>query len=114
MTKKKESGPAANEATINETNNCSEYIAGLKRRRASAQRLPRLDCCGTPDPWTHRRQERITEHYIDGYKATAEHLLANGLTPSPNLHCLRAMWRRGGHDQRIAMRIAELWETPAA
>ncbi len=114
MPEQKESGPATNEATISETNNCSEYIAGLKRRREAARRLPRLEGCTTSDPWTHRRADRITEQYIDGYKATAQHQLANGLAPTPNLHAMRAMWKRGGHDQRIAMQIAELWETPAA
>jgi hypothetical protein len=45
-----------------------------------------------------------------GYADAAEHLLALGLTPAPNVPALRDMWREGGETQRAAYRIATAWE----
>ncbi|OBB08921.1 hypothetical protein A5668_11945 [Mycolicibacterium fortuitum] len=89
-------------------------MAGLRRRRAATYRLPALDC-GHTDPWVCdcRNDIEMTDQYVDGYRDAAEHLLSQGLTPAPNLPAMRAMWKRGGDDQRLAMRIAQLWETAA-
>jgi hypothetical protein len=35
------------------------------------------------------------------------------MIPAPNVPVMRAMWHRGGTDQRLALRIAELWEVAA-
>uniref|UniRef100_A0A5Q5BKW4 Uncharacterized protein n=2 Tax=unclassified Mycobacterium TaxID=2642494 RepID=A0A5Q5BKW4_MYCSS len=94
----------------------ADYIAGLRRRRAATYRLPVL-ACGCADPWTcrhHTKHGSVTDQFVDGYRDAAEHLLASGLTPPPNLPAMRAMWKRGGHDQRLAVRIAELWQVAAA
>jgi hypothetical protein len=40
-------------------------------------------------------------------------LLSEGLTPAPNVEAMRILWRRGGNDQRLAVRLAELWEVAA-
>ncbi|OWL92844.1 hypothetical protein B7435_33390 [Mycolicibacterium peregrinum] len=90
-------------------------MAGLRRRRAATYRLPVHDC-GHADPWTckcHDDSDTTTDQYIDGYRDAAQHLLAQGLTPAPNLPAMRGMWKRGGDDQRLAMRIAQLWEVAA-
>lgn len=90
----------------------TSYLAGLHRRREAAADL-RPMLCGCRDPWPCRHYEEpvsITDQFVDGYRDACEHLLAEGLTPAPNVDALRVMWRRGGQEQRLAMRITELWE----
>lgn len=90
----------------------TSYLAGLRRRRAATADLRQLHC-GCRDPWTCRHYDaepEITEQFINGYRDAAKHLLAAGLTPAPNVRVMRAMWARGGDDQRLAMRVAEAWE----
>lgn len=107
----KENRPAGNGAES--TTGCSNYIEQLRRRRAATYRLPVLDC-GHADPWTCRHDPvTVTDQYVDGYRNAAEHLLANGLTPAPNLIAMRAMWRRGGTDRDLVRAIAERWEIAA-
>ena len=93
----------------------AEYAAGLRRRRAYADRARLLDCSHCTDPWTCRCSDpdEVTDRYVDGYRDAAEHLLAQGLTPAPNVAAMRAMWRRGGNDQRLAVRLSENWEVSA-
>lgn len=86
----------------------ADYLADLKRRRAAAQRLAILPS-GRAEPWRYE-EPVITDQFIDGYRDACQHLLAEGLTPAPNVPVMRAMWARGGDDQRLAIRIAEAWE----
>lgn len=105
--------PAGNGAASTSTPDTHHYTAGLRRRRATTCRLPVLDC-GHVDPWTCRHDaDDITDQYIDGYRDAAQHLLANGLTPAPNLAAMRAMWRRGGAERDLVRVIAERWQVSA-
>jgi hypothetical protein len=107
--------PPKGAAPTNQPRSAHHYIAGLRRRRAATYRLP-ADDCSHADPWTckcHNSTDNTTDQYIDGYRDAARHLLAQGLTPAPNLPAMRGMWKRGGDDQRLAMRIAQLWEVAA-
>lgn len=90
----------------------AQYVAGIRRRRAYADKASLLSCGRCTDPWTCRCREAqpINDQYVDGYRDAAKHLLAQGLTPAPNVDAMRILWRRGGDDQRIARRISELWE----
>jgi hypothetical protein len=96
--------------------NCSQaYVSGLRRRRAASGRLRQLEC-KCVDPWTCRHYDDHdpgSDAQVDGYIATAQLLLGLGYTPSPNIPAMRAMWRRGGEVQRLAYRIAELWQVSA-
>ena len=85
----------------------AEYITGIHRRRNASRRIE------GGDPWRYDDPDEITEQYVDGYRDAAEHLLNQGLAPAPNLRALRVMWRRGGEDQRLAIRVAEMWEVAA-
>jgi len=90
----------------------TSYLAGLHRRRTAAQDMRSLHC-GCRDPWTCRHYDEpvlLTDQFVDGYRDACEHLLAEGLTPAPNLDALRVMWQRRGEEQRLAIRIAEAWE----
>ncbi|WP_239010475.1 MULTISPECIES: hypothetical protein [Rhodococcus] len=75
----------------------------LDRRRATACRVPALRC-GCADPWTCRcgAEPALTEHYLDGWRDSAHHLLGCGLAPIVPIPVLRALWRRGGRDQDLA------------
>jgi hypothetical protein len=92
----------------------AEYIAGLHRRRAHIYRCEKLPC-GCVDSWTCRCYDSdvVTDRYVDGYFDAVRHLLAQGLTPAPNLPAMRVGWRWGGHEQHLARRISELWEVAA-
>ena len=74
-----------------------------------------MDCgCGTRDPFVCRCDQRpVTENYVDGYRDAVVRLMSHNLTPAPDLAAIRVLWRRGGQDQRLAVRLAELWEVAA-
>lgn len=105
-----EKRPAGNGA--NSTTSCTQYIHGLRRRTAAAQRTPPL-ACGHTDPWTSACRNESSDQAIDGYRDAAKHLLAQGLAPAPNFPAMREMWKRGGDDQRLAVQIAQHWEVAA-
>jgi hypothetical protein len=85
-------------------------LAGHRRRREAADRLPRLMCsCG--DPWVCRHYDGPpSERQLDAYQQAAEHLLDHGLLPAPNIPAMRRMWRRGGTGLKLVMHIAQRWE----
>ena len=87
----------------------------LRRRRVWSYKCPPLNCCPCRDPLGCRchNPARINDQYVDGYQDAAQHLLTEGLPPAPNVAALRRLWRRGGQDQRLARRVAELWEVSA-
>ena len=68
-------------------------------------RLPVLDS-SRADPWSYTSP-------TTGYAEAAEHLLAVGLAPAPNIAALRDMWCKGGNERRLAGQIAERWKLVA-
>ncbi|MGB3286059.1 hypothetical protein [Mycolicibacter algericus] len=89
-----------------------EYLEGVHRRRAAAHRLA-IRPCGCSDPWLcqcYEPESEITDQFVDGYRDACEHLIGQGLAPAPYLPAMRLMWQRGGDEQRLAIRIAEVWE----
>ena len=95
--------------------NATEFTVGLRRRRAASYRVPRLDCGIHADPWPCRCYDapQSPERNADGYHAAAQHLLAAGLLPAPNIPAMRLMWRRGAEQRRLSQLIAERWEVAA-
>jgi hypothetical protein len=85
-------------------------LAGLRRRRDAALRLPPLGPCGCiRDPLRdHRCGDEITETMVTAYHDAAQHLLHLGLLPAPLLPELRALWRRGERD--LVAEITSRWE----
>ncbi|MGH6683965.1 MAG: hypothetical protein ACRECA_08620 [Pseudolabrys sp.] len=77
----------------------------MRARRGGSRRLPVLGS-GRSDPWWY-------EPPIAGYPEAAEHLLAAGLLPAPNIAALQDMWKRGGRSRHVARLIAERWERAA-
>lgn len=91
-------------------------VSAWKRRHAIALRLPPLHCGCHSDPWVcdcHASSAEPSDRAIDAYRDAALSLLEVGLPPAPNLKCMRALWRRGGPDQRLAIRISEIWQVAA-
>ena len=81
--------------------------AQLARRRSAIHRLPPLEC-GCVDPWRcHCDEPELLERRIDGLSAAIAHLLDAGLTPIVPIDDLRAVWRRGGAERRLAAAVAE-------
>ena len=83
----------------------------LRRRRAASYRLPVLDS-GRSDPW-HYDPPEPSERTAEGYYATAQHLLAAGLLPAPNVPAMRVMWRRDVEQRELARLIADHWQVSA-
>lgn len=82
----------------------------LRRRRAAMRRSVPLDC-GCPDPWPcNCTMPALTDRWIDAGRDAALHLLADGKTPLLEIEVLRALWRRGGPDRRLAQRLHQLTE----
>lgn len=71
----------------------------LRRRRAASQRMVPLDC-GCPkgphaDPLACLCTfPPLTDHQLDGWVATAQHVLAAGQMPLVPIEVRRALWRR--------------------
>jgi len=105
----KENRPAGNGAE-SRTTGCTNYIHGLRQRRAATYRLPVLDC-GHADPWTchHHRPKLTGRSWLDA----AAHLLEQGLLPAPDLDAMRTAWRTGGADRALALKVAERWDVAA-
>lgn len=89
------------------THHGTKVSGQLDRRRAAACRVPALRC-GCVDPWTCRcgAEPALTEHYLDGWRDSAHHLLGCGLAPMVPTSILRALWRRGGRDRDLAEYLA--------
>ncbi|SBS73709.1 conserved hypothetical protein [uncultured Mycobacterium sp.] len=105
-----EKRPAGNGADST-TTGCTQYIAGLHRRRAASWRTEPLHS-GHRDPWRYDDPEP-TERMVDGYRDAVEHLGILGLTAAPRIPEMRVLWRRGGDDQRLVRMLAERWEVAA-
>jgi hypothetical protein len=93
--------------------NGTEYIAGIRRRRAATYRLPRRDC-GCVDPWTCRCDDRgPSDRMVAAYEAAAETLLNEGFAPAPFLPEMRAMWSKSNRSREMVRTIASRWEVSA-
>jgi hypothetical protein len=88
------------------------FHAGGRRRREAALRLPPIGRCGCirdPDLDRHRCGARpLTDHQLDGWRATAQHLLEVGCPPLLELDVLRALHKRGGDNRQLAQELYEL------
>lgn len=65
--------------------------------------------CG-PDPWLcccSRAKPALTDHAVDGWHMTAQHLLDIGCTPLVPAQVLRALHKRGGDHQKVAQQLYE-------
>jgi hypothetical protein len=101
--------------TTTASDDASHYIAGTRRRRNAKNRLPAYDDCACRDPWTCRCYDypESPERNAAGYYAAAQHLLAAGLLPAPNVPAMRLMWRRDAEQRELVRYIAERWEVAA-
>lgn len=93
-------------------------VEAWKRRHAADLRLPPLDCGRHSDPWvcdcvTSSHSVHPSDVEVDAYRSTAVLLLNLGLTPSPDVHLMRALWRRGGEDRALVSTISSRWEVAA-
>lgn len=81
------------------------YCEGLRRRRKAAAGSRNLDC-GCNDPWPCRCTEPpLTDAALDGWRDAAEHIMSKGDTPLLPIEVLQALWRRGGVDRQISIRL---------
>ena len=87
--------------------NSSSSGAGWRRRRYASRRLPPL-ACGCRDLPCRCQRAAPSERMVDAGRAAAVHLLGHGLTPILDRDVLRALWRRGGHDRRLAQDLYAL------
>jgi hypothetical protein len=79
----------------------------LKRRSGAAKRSVPLDC-GHRDPLLcDCTQPPLSNHAIDGWRSSAEHVLATGQIPLLPIEVLQALWRRGGSDRALAEQLHE-------
>src|SRR4051812_19652116 len=78
------------------------------RRRNAWKRSEPL-ACGCRDPWSaaHSRhcEPQPSEGAVDGWRVAAEHLLEHGLTPLVPLEIQRRLWKRGGTDRVLVLRL---------
>lgn len=91
----------------------SRFHGDLAGRYRLARQLPALTACGCirdPDHDKHRCDSpRPTERDVDGYGAAVAHLDRHGLTAAPRVDELRALWRRGGAERRLAQQVVQRW-----
>lgn len=81
-------------------------VTAWKRRHEAARRLPPLDCGCGPDPWVCRCTEPpLSELAVDGWRDAARHVMVRGHIPLIPLEVLRALYRRGGDDQALALEL---------
>lgn len=62
-----------------DTDESSDYVAAMKRRRAASRHLTIQDS-GRSDPW-HYDEVPLTEHQIEGWQRTVAHLRRAGFCP---------------------------------
>jgi hypothetical protein len=103
--------PAPSTVTTTASSDVTGIAVQLRRRRAASYRLPVLDS-GHADPWFYDDIEP-SERTADGYYAAAQHLIAAGFLPAPNIPAMRLMWRRDDEQRELVRYIAERWEVAA-
>jgi hypothetical protein len=87
---------------------CHAGVAEWFRRHRAAERLTPLCRCG-PDPWLcrcRRPQTPLTDHQLDGWRTTAQHLLELGCPPLVEPAVIRALYRCG--DRTLAEKLHAL------
>ena len=92
--------------------NVAKYTAGLRRRRAASYRLPVLES-GRRDPWYYDHPGQPSEKMVTAYRDAVLFVFDAGMTPAAFVPEMRALWRRGGDDQRLVRDICEHWELSA-
>jgi hypothetical protein len=80
----------------------SVHVAQLRRRTQAAARSVPLDC-GCRDPiLCDCTQPPLSDRAVDGWRASALHILDTGQTPVLPIEVLRFLYRRGGADRQLA------------
>lgn len=78
---------------------------GYAARRAASRRLIPLHC-GCADPWPCQCTEPpLSDSGVDGWRDAAEHVLSEGRMPLVPMEVRRALYRRGGTDRELAIRL---------
>jgi hypothetical protein len=81
----------------------------LERRREAKRRLPRIcDRCSARDPIQCRcydPEPPLTEHQVNSWRDAALHVLGTGRTPILPIEVLQRLYRNGGVDRELAMRV---------
>lgn len=87
----------------------------LGRRRAASRRTVPLEC-GCSDPWPCScARPQVSELWVDAGRDAALHILSTtGKTPLLEIEVLRALWRRGGTDRRLAQQLHQLTDGQVA
>ena len=78
------------------------------RQRHLWSRRLQLDC-GCTDQCRCDYRNNPSDRRVDGYLAAIEHLAEQGLCAAALSPELRALWRRGGSDRRMAETINRRW-----
>lgn len=93
----------------------TEYIAGLRRRRAASRRLPVLPCghsdpwvCGTCYPNLYPLTEALVEKREESMVSAIKALFDAGVLPVINVDDARSLWRRGGRARALMQDLHEL------
>lgn len=86
-----------------------ELLRQMRRRYEAAKRLPGGDPLSSVEQALGRSREHprscrapLTPKHLDAAAAAAGHLLSVGLAPIVDIATCRALWRRGGHDRKLA------------
>ncbi|RAU99477.1 hypothetical protein [Mycolicibacter senuensis] len=75
----------------------------LNLRRDGAKRIP------GGDPWPMEYEPiPMSEHQLELWHHTIDHLESKGLTPIVETDVCRALWRRGGPDRVLAVRLHQV------
>lgn len=101
----RDSAPRSAMQLVTARAHAQDVSSQLRRRRDAAHRVVPLDC-GCPDGWIcDCTSPPLTDRWVDAGRDAALHLLAQGLLPRLELEVLRALYRRGGRDRRLAQRL---------
>jgi hypothetical protein len=88
----------------------SATLAAMRRRRGASRRLALLDCSCPTGPHADPLAclctfGPLTAHQLNGWRDAAEHVLGGGQVPLVPIEVRRALYRRGGQDRDLALRL---------
>jgi hypothetical protein len=86
-------------------------MGASRRRLIAAARCEPHEWSSYPDPLCDPPKPELT---VDSYARAAQHLIDRGLCPHLDTRALRTLWRRGGADRVLAMRLHQLTNQEAA